>query len=161
VSFIRTMPAPMSTSKRQTWFSSSTPAIAHKLLGFLGLQVGARRLSALSVHTRKRSGMPLISLEFNTGCSHPDSQTPSPSALAKAIPRLYRLSRLSKSCGARAYPIGSLAIVAPWHIWAQLKGLRGLELVCESFGRNMLSRFPGQQRPMGGKENEPFEGRGH
>ncbi|KAI9787655.1 MAG: hypothetical protein M1839_000186 [Geoglossum umbratile] len=53
-----------------------------------------------------------------------------------------------------------LVMVAPWHIWAQLKGLPGLALVCNSFGQNMLPSFLGQRRPIIGKENEPLESEG-
>jgi hypothetical protein len=47
----------------------------------------------------------------------------------------------------------------PMRIWAQLSGLRGVILVCESFGRNMLPSLVGQQLPTVKKENIPFEGK--
>ncbi|KAI9784781.1 MAG: hypothetical protein M1839_001511 [Geoglossum umbratile] len=58
-----------------------------------------------------------------------------------------------------------ILIEAPWHIWAPLNGIQGVALVCEIFGRNMLSKLLlGQQQQqlpptttVVGKENRPFK----
>ena len=43
---------------------------------------------------------------------------------------------------------------APWHIWAELDGMRGVSLVCEAKGRNMLPELLAQGRPVL-RENQP------
>ena len=52
-----------------------------------------------------------------------------------------------------------ITLGAPWRIWAQLSGLRGVTLVCKSFGQNMLPGLVGQQLPTVKKENVLFEGK--
>ncbi|KAI9861217.1 MAG: hypothetical protein M1813_005390 [Trichoglossum hirsutum] len=74
---------------------------------------------------------------------HLDNISPSSEEIRKLVKWLHALN---SSIGLELTGIHRsrstvLVIVAPWRVWAQLKGLPGLELVCESFGQNLLPRF--------------------